>query len=319
MKKLLLWLPVWCLSFVSMQVDAQNISITGSCTQGIANLELGGDPLLTALNGRPVYYNAAVQVDYASSIVGAVTYLFYETAANLGTPEDRWVITFDGQPYYYFISAAMTAPTGGYLPFDPGAPVSMCGGAVTASPSSPLSVELVSFAGRAEGLNHLLTWTTATESGSDFFEVERSHDGLSFRALGQVQSLAPNGNSATALAYTYTDAEPLQGHNYYRLTQTDFDGKRQVSSAVIDIRNGNSSAWTIYPNPVENRLNIRSAVNPNILGAFAVLDPAGRTLLSGSLEALTTGLDVSGLSSGHYVLVLQGAEQEQQVLRFFRN
>lgn len=303
----------------ALQVRSQNISITGSCNVAIANLTQGGDPLLTTLNARPVYYNAAVPIDYNGAVVNAEAYLFYETAVNLGTPEDRWVITLDGQPYYYFISAAVTAPTGTYLPFDAGAPVSLCGGSVTASASFPLSAELSAFSGRAVGLHHVLSWTTASESRNDYFEVERSRDGIAFQILGRVKSLAADGNSASALTYTFTDAEPLLGHNYYRLSQTDFEGRRQVSSAVIDIRNGNSSTWTIFPNPVANRLNVRSGVNPNLLRSFAVLDPTGRTLLSGSSEALISGLDVSGLSAGHYVLVLQGAEQEQQVLRFFRN
>lgn len=319
MKPIFTLLTFLGLVLCGLGAHAQNITISGSCTQSLAVLEQGGDPLLTSINGRPVYYNAAVAVDYASSIVNTEAYLYYETAANLGTPEDRWVISFDGQPFYYFISVSMTAPTGTYLPFDPGAPVSLCGGSIMASPSTPLDVELISFHAVADGAKHSIRWTTASESNNDYFEVERSSDAVHFHVLGKVSSRAALGNSQTKLAYSFDDEQPLRGHNYYRLSQTDLNGKQQVVSAVIDVRSMNGNTYAVYPNPVVDKLTLYSPSEPNAPFTYEVRDLAGRMVVSGETANATTIIDVNGLPQGAYFLVLTATEQESQVFQFLKH
>jgi len=111
--------------------SAQSLTINGSCVTNTGSLVQGGDASNTTLNGKPVYYNAALAVNYQGSPITSSTYLYYALAAELGTPENRWVVAYGGQPYYYFISDASTAPTGVYLPFDTLAAQADCGGSVT--------------------------------------------------------------------------------------------------------------------------------------------------------------------------------------------
>ena len=111
--------------------SAQNLTINGSCVTNTGSLVQGGDASNTTFNGKPVYYNAALAVNFQGSPITTSTYLYYALAAELGTPENRWVVAYDGQPYYYFISEANTAPTGVYLPFDTLAVQADCGGSVT--------------------------------------------------------------------------------------------------------------------------------------------------------------------------------------------
>lgn len=93
----------------------------------------------------------------------------------------------------------------------------------------PFPVELVSFTGKASARGIALAWRTASEVNNSHFEVERSADGEAFE---KINSVAGHGNSSATLDYSYTDASPLPGQNYYRLKQVDFDGQYAYSSVV---------------------------------------------------------------------------------------
>jgi hypothetical protein len=68
----------------------------------------------------------------------------------------------------------------------------------------------------------LVTWATASEDNNDYFTIERSENGRDYTVIGQVNS---SGNSGTRQDYTFTDHAPAPGTSYYRLSQTDLDGK----------------------------------------------------------------------------------------------
>src|SRR5690606_2484307 len=70
---------------------------------------------------------------------------------------------------------------------------------------------------------------TATEINNDYFTIERSQDGTSFTALDRIKG---QGNSSRITEYQYVDEAPLSGNNFYRIKQTDFDGKSSYSAVV---------------------------------------------------------------------------------------
>lgn len=121
------------------------------------------------------------------------------------------------------------------------------------------SVELVSFDGRALEAGNEVFWTTGSEDQSDFFTIERSFDGENFQAVGTVKAA---GNSSIAKSYSFLDAEPKAGVNYYRLTETDLDGTTKVVSNVISIESRISLNITnIFPVPASDLVNIEFDAN----------------------------------------------------------
>ena len=118
------------LSLITTTTTAQNLNMTGSCVIGTELLTFEGDTQNPTYNGNSVYFNSAMNLNYQSNPITTETYLYFALASELGTPEDRWVISYGGQPYYYFISNANSAPSGEYLPFDGLATTSDCGGSV---------------------------------------------------------------------------------------------------------------------------------------------------------------------------------------------
>jgi hypothetical protein len=83
----------------------------------------------------------------------------------------------------------------------------------------------------AEAANEVinLNWATAAEINNDFFTIERSIDGSNWEI---VDFLTGAGNANYMIEYSFTDANPYQGVSYYRLKQTDFDGKFEYFAPV---------------------------------------------------------------------------------------
>ncbi len=121
---------------------------------------------------------------------------------------------------------------------------SVCGNA-------PLPVSLLEFtAEKGENRQVRLQWTTASESNTSSFTVERSVNGFRFEKLATVPAA---GNSTHTNTYEVLDRDPLQGISYYRLASTSFDGRYTIESIVVSVNFGvfeNGGRMQVIPNPV---------------------------------------------------------------------
>ena len=75
-----------------------------------------------------------------------------------------------------------------------------------------------------------MEWSTASEYNSDYFSVERSIDGQTWK---QVQEVQAAGNSTSRIDYDWLDQDPIHGLSYYRLKQIDYDGTEELFDAVF--------------------------------------------------------------------------------------
>ena len=75
----------------------------------------------------------------------------------------------------------------------------------------------------------ILTWATGTETNSDYFTIERSRDLSDWQVLGFMDAA---GHSQVPTDYRFPDLNPLDGVAYYRLKQTDQDGKSKFYGPV---------------------------------------------------------------------------------------
>jgi hypothetical protein len=71
-----------------------------------------------------------------------------------------------------------------------------------------------------------LFWTTYQEVNNDFFTVERSINGYEFDAVGKVKGA---GFSDSRQTYSFDDRTSGDDYVFYRIKQTDFDGKTGYS------------------------------------------------------------------------------------------
>lgn len=115
-------------------------------------------------------------------------------------------------------------------PYDPASPPSGIVRAGTGQVNpAPLPVELLYFKSTSAGGGRIiLEFATAAEINNDYFAIERSDDGRNFETIHE----QPGTNQKDVRVYTYTDAFPLAGINYYRLRQVDFDGTTTYSKII---------------------------------------------------------------------------------------
>lgn len=171
--------------------------------------------------------------------------------------------------------------------------------------NTPLPVSYLPLEGKTTSTSNQLSWTTLQEINNNYFTVQHSTDGVSFTNLDDVNSKALNGNSNEKIDYEYTHHTPTIGDNYYRLEQVDYDGSKNYSN-VIKLVYENNGLVTVYPSPVNNRLNISIQSNKTEKVTINMFDLSGRLILSQEniidKNNSLVRLDVQALAEGVYNL-----------------
>lgn len=132
---------------------------------------------------------------------------------------------------------------------------------VTVDYTVPTPVELISFDGKVIEEVIELKWQTGWERNNDFYTIEKSSNGLNYTELATVEG---KGTTEFISDYTYIDPLPYKGNNYFRLTQTDFDGTFEVFKPIMISFEKEGEMMKIYPNPVVNK-EVNLIVNPDLL------------------------------------------------------
>jgi hypothetical protein len=162
--------------------------------------------------------------------------------------------------------------------------------------SIPLPVGLSDFTAVRKSGTALLQWTTLSETNNKGFGIQRSADGITWDNLFFVGTKSINGNSKEKLSYNATDKKPLAGINYYRLQQTDRDGKNE-NSAIKQVYFDKDNIITLHPNPAKDYVSIEGLEGGETIKIY---DATGRVVkeTKAALSSVTIRLD--GLSEGLY-------------------
>ncbi|NNE29807.1 MAG: T9SS type A sorting domain-containing protein [Saprospiraceae bacterium] len=183
-----------------------------------------------------------------------------------------------------------------------------------------LPVELVDFIITAKACTAELEWVTASEENNDYFEIQRSRDGVSFEAIAKVEG---QGTTDKVNSYKFVDSSPL-GKNYYRLKQVDFNGQFDYSETLVHDVPCASNGFDIgitkaFPNPIgSGEINViyealdsdnKTVIISNSLGV--VVDSyqldllEGRNILEINTDVLATGT--------YYVTIGKSATRFQKI------
>lgn len=116
------------------------------------------------------------------------------------------------------------------------------------SSDTPLPIDLMWFNGAYEDNQIVLRWATASEINNDYFLIERLIDGV----WDTVTTQDGKGNSSNLVMYEHVDYRASYGYNYYRLTQFDHDGEKEVFHMIAVFKPYDMMVknMKIYPNPI---------------------------------------------------------------------
>ncbi|MBK0383894.1 T9SS type A sorting domain-containing protein [Pedobacter sp. SD-b] len=171
-----------------------------------------------------------------------------------------------------------------------------------------LPISLISFTGNATNNGITLNWETASENNNKSFSLFNSSNGKDFTQIGKVNG---SGNSIGRKTYSFIDKNPFNGVNYYKLTQTDLDGKTTSFETIgVNFDLKSTSGLSVYAEQTRLQAKINWAKNEP--ATVSVRDLSGRTVLVQKLN-LQNGLNSFELKNADlmaasiYILTLRGS------------
>lgn len=192
--------------------------------------------------------------------------------------------------------------------------------------SQPLPVQLVSFSARKQaGLEVLVEWVTAAESGVNRFEIEVARNSADYQAgrfvkIGEVMS---QGNATGEQQYRFIDKENNKsGVRYYRLRIIENDGSTGYS-AIRPLVFSNEQNWVVTPNPSGGQFSLICQANTGTSVFLKVYDSQGRVVYSaahpgtGYMQKLDINLAPASYAAGVYLLEA-GTKEEKQVFKLVK-
>lgn len=162
-----------------------------------------------------------------------------------------------------------------------------------------LPIELIDFTIELKNNIVVVSWSTASELNNDFFTIERSVDGYSFEYLKTIDGA---GNSLNNIQYSSTDENPFSGITYYRLKQTDFDGKYSYSK-IESVYINQTNLIDVYPNPNETGLLKIASDNTNQYD-LKLVNVMGQIVYEEQFNSNITELDLTKFEKGVYQLFI---------------
>jgi hypothetical protein len=176
-------------------------------------------------------------------------------------------------------------------------------GITISSPSglNALPIELMDFSAKKAANQVDINWSTVSETNNDFFTVEKSIDGKNWSAISKLEGAM---NSNTVLNYQSADNAPVNGMQYYRLKQTDLNGKVSYSAIVaVNYNHVASNKVSLYPNPVKNVLNIQLNTEASEQVTIVLTNAMGQKVMEmNNVSGASFTMDVAALENGVYFL-----------------
>lgn len=166
-----------------------------------------------------------------------------------------------------------------------------------------LSADLTSFDADLLGKNDVeLSWTTASEVNNAYFAIEHSIDGTNFK---EIRKVAGAGSTQERQEYNFIDRMPVNGKNYYRLRQVDYDGNLNYSS-IESVEVQTDVKVTIYPTLANDfiQIELKRGMQMNI--EFQIFDIAGRSIQAGTIasDAISFNCNIANFDKGAYFIRL---------------
>jgi hypothetical protein len=180
--------------------------------------------------------------------------------------------------------------------------------------STPLPITLLSFTATPVNASVKLAWETTSEINNDHFTIQRSRNAADWESIKVVPGAI---NSSVNVKYSEYDESPYQGLSYYRLQQTDRDGKTSFSP-VVSVKIGQSASVSVYPNPASDHIWITTAGSGK-LNVALYSNNGSRIDVPVTVDGNSARLDVGRLAAGTYfVHILQGSLSESRVVMITR-
>ncbi len=171
-----------------------------------------------------------------------------------------------------------------------------------------LPVDLLYF--NVAKINNLveIEWQTASELNNDYFIVERSSDGVHFEEIGKVNG---HGTTNIVMSYNFSDHNPLNGINYYRITQVDYN--KTKSSTEIKSINNYYTQILILPNPTSGLFSLNFIKADKETYQIRIFNTLGQEVYNSIVgdnsnsNSISKEIDIAAYEAGIYLIRVESS------------
>ena len=176
---------------------------------------------------------------------------------------------------------------------------------------NPLPVQLLAFDAECSQQGDVkLGWATATERNNDYFTLERSINGTVFETVERIKG---SGTSNQLSDYSFIDANASNGINYYRLSQTDYDGTTEKLKTISVRCSSPVNGMVQVYNNNQGQLVVRVEGDQNSRYQVRIYDSLGKMVMDYRFNAAsgstTEKLDIANLDKGVYYVQVHDQQQ----------
>lgn len=189
-----------------------------------------------------------------------------------------------GSDTYYYITKLTVTDAAGLSTTDSSKVFTACAGT--------LPLVLRKFSVTQRGNENLIKWATESEMNIEYFEVERSADGLNFLPVNQTLARNTSGHNE----YSFTDNNFPAGVNYYRLKIVEAASVTRYSVIVKTFSETKNEGLIISPNPVIGNFSVSYTALSDGLVIIRITDINGR-LINIIHESVNRGQNIIYLQS----------------------
>ncbi len=177
--------------------------------------------------------------------------------------------------------------------------------------SNPLPLKLISFNAQKQNSANLLSWAIENNVEQINFIVEKSNDGIKFKAVGSIFS-------NNKREYDFIDIETNNSSVFYRIKMIDKEGKIIYSPTILISSNKKNKAVKVYPNPLQSQswLSIAAIAAENV--NLIICDVSGKIIWE-QIKPLVAGnnlisLPYEALSQGIFLLRIKGLTIDESIV-----
>jgi len=171
----------------------------------------------------------------------------------------------------------------------------------------PVSITSLKAYQRNTGIQ--VEWNTANETNMSSYEVEKSVDGTGFNKAGTITAIGSSN-------YSWFDASPVNGNNYYRIKMVDKNGATKFTQIVNVKIGGIKNIFTVVGNPVKNKtlvLQLESVEKGNY--TVAIYNNLGQLVTNKTIVhnggSATETIGLGNILTGTYQLSITGSHMKE--------
>jgi hypothetical protein len=149
-----------------------------------------------------------------------------------------------------------------------------------------------------------LSWLSNGGLQNDYFVVERSSAKSDFEAIERVNAKNVNGELKN---YNFTDTNPFEGDNFYRIKTVQLDGEVKVSD-IKTLTFGKVQDVRIFPNPANEYIDVDLKIYEGKQVNVYIYNAMGKLVNTTNVESATSApqhIEIDNLTAGSYLIRIQ--------------